>query len=219
MAVGEPITVTVIDDHPAILAGVEYWYATAEPPIRVLASGSSPKAAWIPPGDSARVVVFDLQLSSQGSASYGELRRLVDAGRQVIVYTMRDDEQAALTCLDIGAFTFLTKAEGKEHLVSATVAAAENRPYTPPALAGAFGANRRSDRPRLSEREENVLVEWFQCESKELVAEKLGITARTVNTYLDRVRIKYANVGRRARTKAALVARAIQDGLVEVDDL
>ncbi|RJQ78915.1 LuxR C-terminal-related transcriptional regulator [Amycolatopsis panacis] len=88
-----------------------------------------------------------------------------------------------------------------------------------PALAGAFGANRRSDRPRLSEREESVLVEWFQCESKDLVAAKLGITPRTVNTYLDRVRIKCANVGRRARTKAALVARAIQDGLVQVDDL
>ncbi|MFD9894973.1 DNA-binding response regulator [Amycolatopsis sp. NPDC059027] len=213
------ITVTVIDDHPAILAGVEHWYATADPPIRVVATGNSVKAAWIPPGDSAGVVVFDLQLSSHGSPSYGELRRLVDSGRQVIVYTMRDDEQAALTCLDIGAFTFLTKAEGKEHLVAATVAAAQDLPYTPPALAGAFGTNSRSDRPRLSDREESVLVEWFQSESKELVAEKLGITVRTVNTYLDRVRIKYANVGRQARTKAALVARAIQDGLVEVDDL
>lgn len=38
-------------------------------------------------------------------------------------------------------------------------------------------------------------------------------------SYLDRVRIKYANVGRPARTKASLVARAVQDGLVDVDDL
>lgn len=219
MAAGELITAAVVDDHPAIRAGVEYWYATADPPIRVLASGSTAAAAWTPPGDAAHVVVLDLQLPGQEAPAYGELRRLVDAGRQVIVYTMREDENTALTCLDVGAFTFLTKAEGKDHLVAATVAAAHDRPYTPPALAGAFGANRRSDRPRLSEREESVLIEWFQCESKDLVAAKLGITPRTVNTYLDRVRIKYANVGRRARTKAALVARAIQDGLVQVDDL
>lgn len=86
-------------------------------------------------------------------------------------------------------------------------------------MAGALGTNVRPDRPQLSTREENVLIEWFQSESKELVAQRLGISVRTVNTYLDRVRIKYANVGRPARTKASLVARAIQDGLVDVDDL
>ena len=39
------------------------------------------------------------------------------------------------------------------------------------------------------------------------------------NSYIDRVRIKYANTGRPAPTKAALVARAIQDGLIDLDDL
>jgi hypothetical protein len=33
------------------------------------------------------------------------------------------------------------------------------------------------------------------------------------------VRAKYAAVGRPATTKAALVARAIQDGIVNVDDI
>ncbi|WP_218004741.1 response regulator transcription factor [Microtetraspora niveoalba] len=218
MAADDAITVAVIDDHPVVLAGVEHWYSTADPPIEVVASGATAETAWTRPGDSAAVVVLDLQLSGSRLA-YDDLRCLVDAGRQVIVYTMRDDERTALTCLDIGAFTYLTKAEGEDHLVAATVAAARDLPYTPPALAGAFGANTATERPRLSVREEEVLIEWFQCESKELVAERLGITPRTVNTYLDRVRIKYASVGREARTKAKLVARAIQDGLIQVDDL
>lgn len=79
--------------------------------------------------------------------------------------------------------------------------------------------NTRSDRPQLSVRERETLIEWFQCESKELVAERLNISIRTVTTYLDRVRVKYANVGRPARSKAALVARAIQDGLISPDEL
>ncbi|KMS80130.1 DNA-binding response regulator [Prauserella rugosa] len=215
----DEITVTVVDDHPAILVGIEQWYAEAPEPVRVVACGATPKTAWLPPGDSADVVVFDLQLGGQTAPAFGELRRLVDAGRNVIVYTMRDDEQTALTCLDLGAVTFLTKTEGADHLVSATIAAAEHRPYTPPALAGALSANTSSDRPKLSIREEEVLVEWFQSESRDLVAERLGISPKTVTTYLDRVRLKYANVGRPARSKAALVARAIQDGLVSVDDL
>jgi two-component system, NarL family, nitrate/nitrite response regulator NarL len=120
--------------------------------------------------------------------------------------------------LDIGVAAFLTKIEGDSHLVAATVAAAENRPYLPPALAGAIAANRGPQHPRLSDREREVLTQWFQCESKHLVAERMGITPRTVSTYLDRVRLKYANAGRPAPTKAALLARAIQDGLVGLDD-
>ncbi|MFG3409418.1 response regulator [Streptomyces sp. NPDC048142] len=213
-----PVSVVVIDDHPAILSGVEMWYGASPRLITVVAAGASVREAWNAPGDTADVVVLDLQLGEPGSA-FSSLRRLVDAGRQVVVYSMRDDEKTALTCLDLGAATFLTKSEGQEHLVEATLAAADERPYMPPALAGALGTNVRADRPQLSTREENVLIEWFQSESKELVAQRLGISVRTVNSYLDRVRIKYANVGRPARTKASLVARAVQDGLVDVDDL
>ncbi|MFI6555338.1 response regulator [Streptomyces griseus] len=213
-----PVSVVVIDDHPAILSGVQMWYSASPRPITVVAAGASVREAWTAPGSTADVVVLDLQLGESVPA-FSSLRRLVDAGRQVVVYSMRDDEKTALTCLDLGAATFLTKSEGQEHLVEATLAAADERPYMPPALAGALGTNVRADRPQLSSREENVLIEWFQSESKELVAQRLGISVRTVNSYLDRVRIKYANVGRPARTKASLVARAVQDGLVDVDDL
>jgi DNA-binding NarL/FixJ family response regulator len=124
-----------------------------------------------------------------------------------------------LTCLDIGAFTYLTKAEGEDHLVAAINAAAAHIPYTPPALSGALGTDTRAHRPNLTQRQVDVLLEWFHCESKEMVAQKLNLTVSTVNGYLDRVRVKYANVGRDAPTKAALVARAIQDGIVSVDEL
>jgi len=211
-------SVVVVDDHPVVVAGVRAWCTGAVPPIEVVCSGPTAAAAWLPPGDTADVVVLDLQLN-HGTPAYGELRRLVDAGRQVIVYTMRDDHDSALTCLDIGAFSFLTKAEGQDHLVAAIEAAARNLPYTPPGLAGALGTDLRSDRPRLAPREVAVLREWFHCESREMVALALNLSIHTVNTYLDRVRIKYANVGRPAPTKAALVARAIQDGLVTVDEL
>lgn len=214
------ITVTVVDDHPAILAGVRAWYAEAEPPIRVIAAGTSIKCAWTPPGDQADVVILDLNVEETPAIPYtSTVRRLVDAGRKVIVYTMQDSEGVAVTCLDLGVCAFLTKAEGDDHLVAATVAAAENRPYLSPALAGAMIANWQPQHPQLSEREREVLTLWFQCESKQLVAERLTITPRTVGTHLDRIRVKYANVGRPAPTKAALLARAIQDGLVDVDDL
>ena len=207
----------MVDDHPAILAGIQAWFAAADPPIEIAAAGSDLSVAWTEPGRSVRIVVLDLQLA--GTPAYGDLGRLVDAGRQVVVYSMRDDATTLLTCLDIGAFTYLSKAEGQAHLVAAVRAADADRAYVSPSLAGAMGVDRSSTRPRLAPREVDVLLEWFMCESKDLVASKLGLSPRTVSTYIDRVRIKYANTGRAAPTKAMLVARAIQDGLISLDEL
>jgi DNA-binding NarL/FixJ family response regulator len=213
-----PVSVVLIDDHPVVLAGVRAWFAAADPLLEVAAAGADPEVAWCGLGRESDVVVLDLQLSN-GRPAYDALQRLVDANRQVIVYTMRDSQDVALRCLNLGAFTYLTKAEGERHLVAATRAAAKHQPYTPPALAGALSSDTGPRRPALAPRETEVLVEWFQCESKVMVAERLGLSVRTVNSYLDRVRIKYANAGRPAATKATLVAKAVQDGLVALEDL
>ncbi len=74
-------------------------------------------------------------------------------------------------------------------------------------------------RPDLAPREKEVLIAWFRTDSKDGVARQLHIAPTTVRTHLQRVRAKYAAVGRPATTKAALVARALQDGLIHVDDL
>ncbi|MFH5230855.1 helix-turn-helix transcriptional regulator [Antrihabitans spumae] len=74
-------------------------------------------------------------------------------------------------------------------------------------------------KPTLSDREIEVLLAWFSCDTKANVGKGLYISLGTVNTHLARVRQKYECVGRAAPTKAALVARALQDGLIDVKDL
>jgi DNA-binding CsgD family transcriptional regulator len=74
-------------------------------------------------------------------------------------------------------------------------------------------------RPPLSARETEVLVAWLRVESKTAVARRLFITPATVRTHLQRIRDKYDEVPRPARTKAALAARAIQDGIIGLYDL
>ncbi|MCX4090915.1 helix-turn-helix domain-containing protein [Nocardia sp. alder85J] len=77
----------------------------------------------------------------------------------------------------------------------------------------------RYEHPALSRRETEVLLAWIRCDSKTDVAGQLYISLGTVNTHLARVREKYAAAGRPAPTKATLVARALQDGLITVDAL
>jgi DNA-binding NarL/FixJ family response regulator len=212
----DAVTVAILDDHPAVVAGVEAWCSAARPIISVIDVGGRIAELWTGAGAAADVIVFDLHLGDR-SPAFRDLRMLADSDRRIIVYSQRSDAVTALTCLEMGAFTYLTKAEGKPHLVPAIQACAAGRPYTSPSLAGAMAGDTRTGRPSFSPRETEVMLAWFACDSKAMVAAKLGLSVKTVETYLDRVRLKYANAGRAARTKAALMERALQDGLTDLD--
>lgn len=73
-------------------------------------------------------------------------------------------------------------------------------------------------RPLLSVREKEVLLAWLASDSKSEAASDLRISAGTLNTHLQRIRLKYSTAGRDAPTKAALLARALQDGLTTLDE-
>ncbi|MCF8569721.1 LuxR C-terminal-related transcriptional regulator [Gordonia sp. HY002] len=74
-------------------------------------------------------------------------------------------------------------------------------------------------RPTLTDREVEVLRTWLMVDSKPACGEELHISLGTVNTHLTRIRAKYSDIGRPASTKAALVARAIQDDIIDIEEL
>ncbi|WP_235900426.1 helix-turn-helix transcriptional regulator [Lolliginicoccus suaedae] len=80
-------------------------------------------------------------------------------------------------------------------------------------------ANGERPRPSLSSREQEVLLAWIKADTKDEVCNELNVAIGTINTYLARVRSKYAAVGRPASTKAALLARVLQDGMIDLDEL
>ncbi|WP_226436368.1 LuxR C-terminal-related transcriptional regulator [Rhodococcus yananensis] len=72
---------------------------------------------------------------------------------------------------------------------------------------------------RLSDREIEILRMWLMTESKAEVAACLHVTVATVSTHISRIREKYTRVGRPAPTKTALLVRALQDGVITIDEL
>ncbi|MBD0861439.1 LuxR family transcriptional regulator [Gordonia sp. zg691] len=88
-----------------------------------------------------------------------------------------------------------------------------------PATSAPSGTTTDRDKPNLTTREVEVLRTWMLVDSKPAVAEQLYISLGTVNTHLTRIRAKYAEIGRPAPTKASLVARAIQDGIMTLEEL
>ncbi len=212
---GWPIGVAIVDDHPVVIDGVRAWLA-GEPRLRVVATGDDPDEV-LRAAPDAEVVLLDLRL--HGRMVLDKLAELSAAGRRVVVYSEHSDPPTMLAALDAGAVAFLAKHEGREHCVGTVLAAAQDRPYVPPALAGAMVGDARPDRPALSDKEREALLLWFQSMSKASVARRMQISEHTVKQYVDRARIKYTRAGRPAATKAALLARAIEDGLVRPEDI
>jgi len=211
----EPVGVAIVDDHPVVIDGVRAWLA-GEPRLRVLATGDDPDLV-LRAAPEAVVVLLDLRL--HGRMVFDKLAELSAAGRRVVVYSEHGDPDTMLAALDAGAVAFLAKHEGREHCVATVLAAASDRPYVPPALAGAMVGDHRPDRPALSDKEREALLLWFQSMSKASVARRMRISEHTVKQYVDRARIKYTRAGRPAATKAALLARAIEDGLVRPEEI
>jgi DNA-binding NarL/FixJ family response regulator len=214
--------VAVVDEHDAIHAAVELWCNQAQPAIdfagnyfsteQFLTAYPSPAASGVGP------IVLELQKHHNG-VDFTALDRIVSRGYRVIVYSHIATDEVILTALDRGAVTYLTKSESKDHLIDAIRAAGTDTPYVGPRMALAMLNDSTVGRANLAPREKEVLIAWFRTESKDLVARQLQIAPTTVRTHLQRVRAKYAAVGRPATTKAALVARAIQDGIVNVNDM
>ncbi|CDO09704.1 DNA-binding response regulator [Mycolicibacterium cosmeticum] len=218
---GVAIPVALIDDHDVIHAGVKAWFADTDPPIELVADYPDPSSflAEHPQADGTiEVVLFDLQYERY-RPEFESLREVCAAGHRVIVYSHMSTDEVILSSLDAGAMTFLAKGEDKQHLFDAIYAAHSNTPYVGPRMAKALFNDRTVGRPGLSTREREVLIAWFQTENKEFVAKRLFIEPSTVRTHLQRARAKYAAVGRPAPTKAALIARAVQDGILSIDDL
>lgn len=214
------VRIAIIDDHDVVHAGIQAWCAEAEPSIHLVASFMRPAeyfAKYPEMPNDVDVVLLDLQI--QGNRpDFEALSKLSDRDQKVIVYSHITTDEVILTCLELGAVTYLVKSEGKRHLIEAIHSAHTGTPYVGPRMGKAM-LNGNGGRINLTDREKQVLIAWFQTESKDLVAKRLFIAPTTVRTHLQRARAKYASVGRPASTKSALLARAIEDGILSLNDL
>jgi two-component system nitrate/nitrite response regulator NarL len=210
------VTVAIIEDHPVVTEGVASWIAS-DPGQRVRLVQKARDLTGLGAVPEADVVILDLELS--GELVTGQIPRLVAAGYRVVAFSGHSDPAIVMETLDNGAHAYISKEEGRDHLVEAVLAAATDRPYVTRSQAKAILADQRPARPALSQQEEQALLLWFQGMSKASVARRMSITENTVRQYISRARAKYAATGRSAPSKDALLARAIEDGVIKLGEI
>ncbi len=212
-----PVRIAVVDDHPVVHEGVRGWLAAGRAAVELVQAAATVDDVLTGPGATADVLVLDLELKT--SNALDRIPGLCAAGHRVVVFSNDSHEKHVLEAMAAGAYAFLNKSEGGAHFVETIRAAAADRPYVTPSAAGAMLADDSADRPRLSAQERTALRWWFQGMTKQSVAVRMGLSVHTVSQYINRARVKYADAGRAGPTKAALLARAIEDGLIRPDEV
>jgi len=214
----QPVTVTIVEDHPVVAEGVASWIRS-DAGQRVRLAHTAPDLTWLraEPRPAADVVILDLELS--GELVTAEIPSLVAAGYRVVAFSGHTEPAIVMEALENGAHAYVSKDEGRDHLVAAVLTAAADRPYVTRSQARAMLADQRPARPALSEQERHALLLWFQGMSKASVGRRMSISENTVRQYISRARAKYAATGRTAPSKDALLARAIEDGVIKPDEI
>ena len=149
------VSIMVVDRQAVVHAGLRFWLASSEPEIKIVGDFSEPaqfKSAHPAGSPAVDVVLCALEEDGHGPDfdTLGEICRL---GHRVIVYSHDVTDEVILTCLDVGALTYVAKSENEYHLREAIYAARSNTPYVGPRMARALLNDRTVGRPHLSRRE------------------------------------------------------------------
>ncbi|MEN3303827.1 MAG: two-component system, NarL family, nitrate/nitrite response regulator NarL [Micromonosporaceae bacterium] len=212
-ALARQVTVAIVEDHEVVIDGVRSWI-DRDPTrrVRVVATGDSIEDVLAAATEQVDVILLDLELHKV--MVIDQAARLSDAGYRVVIFSAHTGPTVVTAALDAGACAYLSKDETREHCVETIVSVATDRPYVTRSLAGAMLAD-----PQLSGREREALLLWFQGMDMGSVAHRMDITEHTVKQYIDRARVKYARVGRPVPSRFALLARAIEDGLIRPEEV
>jgi two-component system nitrate/nitrite response regulator NarL len=205
------VTVALVDDHQMVRQGLATWLAVACSRIDVLATASTVDELRRTAGWGARVVLLDLYLDDD-SAVEDNLAALHAAGSQVAVISAHVEPEVVYRAVAAGATGYVPKGASAEEMLAAVHATAAGEAFMTQDLAAALLAHQPLARPHLSGQELRTL-QWYAGGMKMAsVARRLDVSPGAVKSYVDRIRAKYAKVGRPAPTKIDLYRRAVEDG-------
>jgi two-component system nitrate/nitrite response regulator NarL len=207
------IPIAVVDDDTILHYGLEAWLGLAGPGLELLAVAESVAELLDGPGRTARVVLLDLRLHDQVPIA-DNVRAIRAAGPAVVACSSADDLDMIRDAIAAGAHSYVPKRKDPAEARRAIEAAAAGEPYTSRAHAAAMADDRHPGRPELSDREREALRLYASGLKLTSVASRLGIRPGTAKSYVDRVREKYDQAGRPARSKMELRDRAREDGIL-----
>jgi len=202
--------VVIVEDHPVFRDGLELALAAREGIDVVASVGTLGEALRVLADVGVDVVLLDLGLPDGGGLDLLATLRRRRSSAVVVVLTMNDDPRVVLSAVRAGARGYLLKGAGRDEIVEAVHRAADGGvvfhrgaadvvvraltcPTPPQVVAG------------LTPREMDVLRLLSGGLSNAVIAERLGVSAKTVRNQVSAV---LAKIGVPTRQAAAEWARS-----------
>jgi DNA-binding NarL/FixJ family response regulator len=200
------IRVLIADDHHVVRAGLTQLLATFPDVELVGAAGSGSEAVVLCAEQHPDVVLMDLEMPELDGIEATRQIRAAQPDAAVVVLTSFADRERILRALDAGAAGYLLKDAEPDELARAIQAAARGEAPLDPKAARALLSARRSGTPEeaLSDREREVLEMVAEGLPNKVIAQRLGISEKTVKAHLTSV---FRQIGVTDRTQAALWAQ------------
>ncbi len=215
----EPIRVVLVDDHGLVRAGLRA-LLHGSPEITVVAEAADGQGA-IDAVLRVRpdVVVMDLDMpNGDGLTTTREMMEQMP-GAHILIVSMHAEREKLLAAFSAGARGYLAKSAAERELAEAIRVVASGEVYLRPAVSVALARDqveppaRRHDAQarleRLSGREQTVLALTAQGFNGPEIGRQLGITAKTVDTYKQRIEEKLGLSHRTEYVRFALQAELL----------
>ncbi|WP_186406562.1 response regulator [Candidatus Accumulibacter aalborgensis] len=210
----QPVTVMVVDDHPALRAGLRS-LIDSDAGLRVLlevASGEAAYAVYRPIRPDA--VVMDLSMEGFGGIEAIRRIRELDPRAAILVYTVHNSQVLLERALEAGALGFVTKSSNADTLLQGIrkVAGGESfvSPDMLPALLDRHLPSGASQFKRLTQREFQVFKLLSEGHTLPQCASILHLSSKTVSNHFTQIRAKLG-----VSSPAEMARMAIRQGLVE----
>ncbi len=202
---GAPIRVVIADDHHVVRSGLER-LLEGWPDVEVVGTAANGlEAVELTAHRRPDVVLMDVSMPTLGGIE--ATRRIVKAWPdvQVVVLTSFDDRTTVAEALDAGAVGYLLKDADPVTLRDGIMSAAHGGSPLSPRVARGILTDRRQIRPEaaLTDREREMLELLRQGLSNKEIADRSGITVKTVKAHLSSL---FQKIGVLDRVQAALWA-------------
>lgn len=212
----ERIRVLLADDHAVLRAGLKALLA-GEPDMEVIGEAENGEEAVRKTQElQPDVVVLDIALPRLNGLDVMRQLRTLDLRSKILVLTMHAEEQYLLRVLRAGGSGYLLKASADTALMEAIRTVHRGEAFLYPAATATLlkDYQERHDDfddgyDTLSEREREVLTLTAAGYTNQEIADRLTISAKTVDTYRYRLMEKLS-----LRHRSELVKFALRHGLL-----
>ncbi len=200
------IKVLVVDDHELVRHGLAMLLGGADDIDLVGLATDGAEAIALVEQHRPDVVLMDLSMPGMDGVEATRRVSTTYPSTAVVVLSSFSERRTVLEAIDAGAAGYLLKDGGMDDILRAVRAAAQGEsPLAPRAAQAILSARPARQMPELSVREREVVDYVVEGLRNREIAERMGITEKTVKTHLTHVYQRLA-VDTRAEMIAAVKA-------------